>query len=299
MARILGSVFGEMRGKMGGLVFARNARGPYVRAYAIPVNPNTDAQAQARNTFATSIGSWHTLTDVQKSLWHEYASNYFSSKTKGNLAGGHTGANAFMSLRNVLNNMARKTIDVGDLEIGINGTPVTVPTQASVILPTVPPAQPFQPILGRGNYAIVDMTATSFDTSLKGSITLNLVYTGGSGPSPTPPDPTSDNLFEDANESSLGVAIYASNPLAQSSQFVQNPNILLVSATGLITGYTTTPAVPATVEIGFDGGVFTGYQRTEYLEGQSVRLDAYLYNSYGETSRIGSSIIEVSGVAAP
>lgn len=295
MALVIGNPFGELRGKVGGLVFARNARGMYVRSYAIPVNPNTEAQAQARNSFGSAIGGWHTLDDAQKMLWHSYASDYFSSKRLGNIGGGHTGINAFMSLRNTLLNANRKALAIADLVIDINSTPVTVPTQSAIILPMIPPAQPFQPVLGGGDYAVDSVGTATFLDDFTGNMTFNLVYTGGSGPSPTPPTPTSANLFEDNNGSDLGIAIYASNPLAQASQFVQSPDLVLLSTTGLISGYTTTPAVPSELTVNFDASVSTAIRRTSWEVGQAVRLDAWLFNSYGESSRIGTNIVNVTG----
>lgn len=295
MALVIGNPFGELRGKVGGLVFARNARGMYVRSYAIPVNPNTEAQAQARNSFGSAIGGWHTLSDAQKVLWHSYASDYFSSKRLGNIGGGHTGINAFMSLRNTLLNANRKALAIPDLVIKIGGTPVTVPIQSPIILPMIPPAQPFQPVLGGGDYAVDSVGTATFLGDFTGEMTFNLVYTGGSGPSPTPPSPTSANLFEDNNGSDLGIAIYASNPLAQASQFVQSPDLVLLSTTGLISGYTTTPAVPTSLTVNFDASVSTAIRRTSWEVGQAVRLDAWLFNSYGESSRIGTNIVNVTG----
>lgn len=294
MARVLGGSFGELRGKLGGQVFSRNRRGMYVRAYAVPVNPNTESQAIARNDFTSTVGGWHTLDDAQKNLWSTYAINYFSSKRLGNLSGAHSGINAFVSLRNTLLNASRKAIALLDLDVDINGTPVTVLTRETIILPTLPPAQPFQPIMARGDYAVAGVASASFSNLGVGSMSFNLNYTGGSGPTPTPPSPISTNLFEDANESNMGIAIFASNPLAQASQFVQNPNLVLISSTGLISGYTTTPAVPATVEINFDASVSTAERRTQWLAGQSVRLDAWMFNSYGESARIGTEIVTVS-----
>ena len=294
MARVIGNPFGELSGKMGGLVFARNKRGAYVRGYVIPVNPNTELQSSARNAFTSAVGGWHVLSDVQKNLWMSYATQYFSSKKLGNIAGGHSGINAFVSLRNTLLNIERKKLSAANTGIEINGVAVTVPTQASTILPILPPSQPFQPILGGGFYAVDSVGTTVFDSGLAGSMSFNLVYTGGSGVSPVDPEPTSDNLFEDANGSNLGIAIYASNALAQASQFVQNPEIVLLSSTGIITGYTVVAAVPATLTVAIDGSISSLIQRTEWLEGQQVRLDAYLFNSYGESSRIGSVIVNVT-----
>ena len=294
MARVLGGSFGELRGKLGGQVFSRNRRGMYVRAYAVPVNPNTESQAIARNDFTSTVGGWHTLDDAQKNLWSTYAINYFSSKRLGNLSGAHSGINAFVSLRNTLLNASRKALALLDQDVEINGTPVTVLTRETIILPSLPPIQPFQPILAGGLYAVASVDDATFSSGGAGIMKFGLNYTGGSGPSPVPPSPISSNLFEDANGSNMGIAVFASNPLAQASQFVQNPNLVLLSSSGLISGYTTTPAIPASFEINFDASISPAMRRTQWLAGQSVRLDAWMFNSYGESARIGTEIVTVS-----
>ncbi len=294
MARIVGSTFGELRGKLGGLVFARNAFGAYARSYVIPVNPNTERQAQARNAFSQSVGSWHTLTDAQKSAWHDYAAQYFSSKRLGNVSGGHTGINAFVSLRNSLINMDRLKQDIASQTLSINSAPVTGLTQASILLPLLPPSQPFQPILAGGDYGIDAVLVTSFNTNGVGQIQFSLVYMGATGASPAAPTPISSNLFVDNNGSLMGLAIYASNALAQASQFVNNPETILISNTGLIDDYTTTPVVPTTISVNFNTNVFSGTQRTTWTLNQYVRFDAWLYNSYGESSRVGSIVTQVT-----
>lgn len=294
MARITGFVIGELRGKLGGMVFARNRRGAYVRSFVSPIDPATQKQIGARSSFTSATGGWHTLNDAQKMLWQDYATQYFSSKNLGNIGGGHSGINAFVSLRNTLINVQRKALPVLDTGIKINSVAVTVPTQASVILPLIPPAQPFQAILGGGDYAVDSVNTFAMDDLGAGSVSFNLVYTGGSGPAPTPPVATSSNLFVDNNGSNLGFAVYASNALAQASQFVQNPNAVLLSTTGLISGYTTTPAIPATIEVAFDVAVVSEIGRITWGIGQSVRLDVYCFNDYGESARIGSSVVEIA-----
>lgn len=68
---------GQQRsGKQGGMVWSHNAGGPYVRTRAIPTNPNTDRQVQARNaTRALAIAWDQTLTAPQRSAWEQYGVN--------------------------------------------------------------------------------------------------------------------------------------------------------------------------------------------------------------------------------
>lgn len=66
---------GQQRsGKQGGIVFSRNAYGPYVRERAIPTNPNTTQQVAVRAAFTTLMHRFfQKLTDVQRQQWEAYA----------------------------------------------------------------------------------------------------------------------------------------------------------------------------------------------------------------------------------
>lgn len=66
---------GQQRsGKQGGIVFSRNAYGPYVRERAIPTNPNTTQQIAVRAAFTVLMHRFfQTLTDVQRQQWESYA----------------------------------------------------------------------------------------------------------------------------------------------------------------------------------------------------------------------------------
>lgn len=73
MAKVISSVIGELRGKLGGSVFARNQFGMYARAHIIPVNTNTIAQRRSRALFADAVQAYCTLTPEQKAAWTDYA----------------------------------------------------------------------------------------------------------------------------------------------------------------------------------------------------------------------------------
>jgi hypothetical protein len=73
MAKIISSVFGELRGKLGGSVFARNQFGMYVRSHILPVNPNTIAQRRSRALFADAVQAYCSLSPTEKASWAEYA----------------------------------------------------------------------------------------------------------------------------------------------------------------------------------------------------------------------------------
>lgn len=59
----------DIKGTVGGNVFASNKGGNYIRRYKKPVNTNTIAQQNVRNTFGTSSGNWRLLTEEQRQTW--------------------------------------------------------------------------------------------------------------------------------------------------------------------------------------------------------------------------------------
>lgn len=66
----------KMSGSMAGNTYARNRSGNYVRARAIPINPNTAAQQRARNALAVLAERWaETLSVAQRVAWNLYASS--------------------------------------------------------------------------------------------------------------------------------------------------------------------------------------------------------------------------------
>lgn len=63
-------------GSVDGMTASRNRFGRYLRARAVPVNPNTGFQVQARAAFTTLVTRWiETLTAAQREAWRDYASN--------------------------------------------------------------------------------------------------------------------------------------------------------------------------------------------------------------------------------
>lgn len=63
-------------GKIAGNVFSRNASGAYVRAWAMPSNPNTEPQQLARSRFGTVSIAWLSLTPEQQAGWNAAAIDF-------------------------------------------------------------------------------------------------------------------------------------------------------------------------------------------------------------------------------
>lgn len=73
MAKI-NPILGPLSGSMGGLTYARNRGGLYVKMKASPVNPNSARQQAVRGFLSTASGLWQGLTAPQKVAWDIYAS---------------------------------------------------------------------------------------------------------------------------------------------------------------------------------------------------------------------------------
>lgn len=64
----------QASGSIGGLTASRNKGGMYLRARAIPTNPNTPAQAAVRAIFQALSSVWtNVLTTPQRVAWDSYA----------------------------------------------------------------------------------------------------------------------------------------------------------------------------------------------------------------------------------
>lgn len=69
-------IHGEMSGKIGGNVYARNRGGMYVRTWAKPVQPDTPLQTAVKSYMGAAVGVWtNTLTQAQRDAWTLYAAN--------------------------------------------------------------------------------------------------------------------------------------------------------------------------------------------------------------------------------
>lgn len=69
MAKFISNLFADIRGKLNGNVFSKNAYGPIVRNKISPVNPQTTSQSNRRSIMAYLSSSWRSLSDGDRQLW--------------------------------------------------------------------------------------------------------------------------------------------------------------------------------------------------------------------------------------
>lgn len=64
----------QVSGSIGGMTFAHNRGGLYIRTRAIPTDPNSAFQAALRAVFGALVQRWEaTLTPAQRNVWDAYA----------------------------------------------------------------------------------------------------------------------------------------------------------------------------------------------------------------------------------
>lgn len=72
----LGGLVAEIRGSIGGTVFARNRGGAYIRNRSIPLNPQSVRQVEVRSLLSDFSQRWAVvLTQAQRDAWDLYADN--------------------------------------------------------------------------------------------------------------------------------------------------------------------------------------------------------------------------------
>jgi len=70
---VFGGGLSLISGRVGGVVYARNRGGYYVRNYVPTPNPNTTHQSTVRGYLTSANASWQGLTSAQRGSWNGYA----------------------------------------------------------------------------------------------------------------------------------------------------------------------------------------------------------------------------------
>jgi hypothetical protein len=290
MARILGGgVFGQLSGKMGGLVFARNRGGNYVRSFVKPIDPMTIAQLNARVNFGNSSNNYHSLDPSLKTAWKEFALNSFNPKS--GVQGTASGFNAFTALLNTtknINNLASQSLTMG-------ATPITG-TLSNFLFSSIPPAFALQTNIKTSTGGVVTLDSIDFSNPivsnsagvyhLETNLTINL-----SGIGAIPAGVIS--AFEDTNDNLFGFNIYMSNPVAQPGMFIQNPNLtLLGSIQGQASITTPVPVSPSLIYTLTQNLVASNYHSLPQVN-EFVQITVYQVGVAGMQNKLGSMFVQV------
>jgi hypothetical protein len=76
LAKYIGTLTSDARGKVGGLVLTRARNGTNIRAMAVPVNPATTRQIYTRGIIGAALSAYRQLTAPQQGSWSLFAALY-------------------------------------------------------------------------------------------------------------------------------------------------------------------------------------------------------------------------------
>lgn len=87
-------------GSVGARTSSRNRSGQYVRQRAIPTQPRTPAQIQARASLGDQSAAWRGLTDAQRAAWNAFGASFTVTNSLGTTIN-LTGAQCFVKVNTV------------------------------------------------------------------------------------------------------------------------------------------------------------------------------------------------------
>ena len=96
-----GAIVTDGRNKIGGHVLSKNRGGNFMRTKVTPSNPQSIAQAGARNRFSGLSQAWRSLTQAQRDAWSAAVNDYQRTDIFGDLKS-PSGSNLYQRLNNVL-----------------------------------------------------------------------------------------------------------------------------------------------------------------------------------------------------
>jgi hypothetical protein len=83
MAKYIGLLSSDARGKVGGIVLSRSRAGTTIKAKTIPKAPTSIGQRGAQSVLSAAIGVWRTLEAAQQTTWSVFAATLSWSNSLG------------------------------------------------------------------------------------------------------------------------------------------------------------------------------------------------------------------------
>jgi len=83
MAKYIGLLSSDARGKLGGLIMSRARGATTLKAHAVPRRAPTPAQSTQRARMASAIQSWRNLTGSNQTTWAVYAASQVWTNSLG------------------------------------------------------------------------------------------------------------------------------------------------------------------------------------------------------------------------
>lgn len=276
---IKSALFTSASGSLGGMTAFQSKGNQILRARVVPIQPNTQAQEAAKNSFSAASSIYSSLTPAEKTAWNQWALTGFNPRFSTNV-GQMSGANAFVAIQTIFNT-AMRLPRTYDLEV--NGAALP---GGDTRLPFLPPS----------GYTPISSSAPAWDNGSGGSESLTvmsatLTNTGQVGVVFQVGDGTGTDMsnFYNPYGDQFGIAIFCSNGNPQANMSYQRPEQYCL-------GYFQ-PAV-ATTEADLDAVETVSWQSTNAfdiaryltfpLSGQYANLTFYTVTQGSQMDRIGS-----------
>lgn len=274
MARNLGNILANWRGKIGGIVSSRNSSGEIIRSYVVPTDANTQAQQNRRSIFSQVSAYWNSLSLASKQGWNSFANNGFVPKG-GRRAGTYSGFLALSSLWNVLAGASDKLTDT-DFNPGTIVADFAGITTFQVTTPDINLTN--QIVDGDGNPLVVMLEDCDIYDDGSYSMTFTFDRTSGSDPVVFR---TPDGVH------AIGFLLYVSASLRNNIGAIPSPERFFVAFTGFPTissGWSDTDTF--TLE-GTQLGTYISQLKGWPSAGQTVRQSVYIVANTGQVKKLG------------
>lgn len=289
MARIVvQGIAGELSGKLGGDVFARNRAGAYVRKNANVLNPNTDAQIRARTAFGVASSQYHVLTPSQKAAWQQFANTSFISKNE-KMPGTLSGQNVFNSMRTTALNMNELAIFPGTITIN---SIAEIPSFSPFETIEQPPSGMLMSGFLGDDDSLNSFQINQIEASSSGGTLDNVIVQLGTNAITNPPDLlTMRGQLTSGDDVEMGFALYASNGMVQDGMFVNNNEQYLISALQPFELANSQPFTDLTLEFSLAQDP-ADYQALP-SEKEACRFSIYQVSKTGMFRLIGAEIVVI------
>lgn len=285
MALIVANPFGEIKGKLGGIVFTKNKAGQIARVYSANSKASSPAQKANRITFAQVSKAWRNLDVAEGQAWETYAQYVYSPLGKTN-HGQYSGYNSFMAAQGAAINSNRwlcSCVGVMDGALGSLGftqrpfpafkLPDEVSVQANLHDTNLPAKALSMPVCSLSHLGVLSCRIQWIPT----------VLTGLAGV-----------FFNDANALDYGFSFYMSDVMPSMKAKVKKPYKQLICSTGFMN--VTTPNLNGSHYIDW---LFTaspnmydsiGYPSTGHI----VQISCCVISRLGSQALVGSKLVTIT-----
>jgi len=284
MARVLGNPFGELRGKVGGIVFSRNRAGQFTRGYVKPAQANSVAQANARLNFGDASQQYSALTSFNKIQWQTFANAVYNPLRKTNI-GQYNSQQAYIGIKQSAKMSQEKIITTVFEPLGGGAAHV----YTGIDFTTSQNAPAFTvvgTVTGTGTAGPIPMFTSNIVLPATGNMSFDLNF-GTTGVGKLAGD------FVDSNGKAFAVGFYLSEPLKFNGQSAKNKYFMFIGNTPIPNFTTNLPDGTLGVEV---SNMQIAYQdfKQWVVPTQWVLVTSLAIGQDGTQVKISEEYIEVS-----